>query len=141
MNKNILAIIIAVVLIIGALFLTGIIETDPVEVDPSEETGEEAGRETDEEMAQFIDCLAENELVIYGAEWCPACGQLVDSLGGYETVDPIYVECTDEGTEQERQRCEEETQTTYVPEIQIAGNLYEGARDPVTLGAEVGCEI
>ena len=55
-------------------------------------------------------------------------------------LDPIYVECA-EGTEEEAQRCEEETQTTYVPEIQIDGELYEGPNDPNSLASEVGCEI
>lgn len=141
MTKNILAIIIAAALIIGALFLSGVIELDSVEVDPGEETGEEAGQEGDEEMAQLIDCLDENELVIYGAATCPACQQLVASLGGEETVDPVYVECTQEGSPEDQEQCNENTETGYVPEIQIAGEVYEGSREPADLGAEVGCEL
>ena len=137
MNKNILSIIVAIALIVGALFLTGIVEIDS-EIDP-EEGGQEV--EIDGDMADLVDCLAENNLVIYGAHWCPACGQLADSFGGYEAIDPIYVECTDEGTKEERQRCDEEAQTTYVPEIQIDGELYEGPNDPRSLANEVGCEL
>ncbi len=134
MNKNILAIIISVLIVGSAIFYVGTL--DEVEVDQlGEETAEESG-----EMAELIDCLAENDLVIYGAEWCPACTQLAESFGGYESIDPIYVECA-EGTPEEARRCEEETKTGYVPEIQIAGELYEGATDPASMGDEVGCNL
>ena len=136
MKKDILAVVISVGVISGAIFLAGV--TDNGSADLTGSSQEEV--EVDEEMSSLIDCLAEEDLVIYGAEWCPACTQLAESLGGYDAIDPIYVECA-EGTEEEARRCQEETQTTYVPEIQIDGELYEGPNDPQSLANEVGCEL
>ena len=132
MNKNILAIIVAIALIVGALFLTGIIEIDS-EIDP-EEGGQEV--EIDGDMTDLINCLAEEGLVIYGLDTCPACTQLANSLGGYDAIEPIYVECSED-----QQECAENTKTQYVPEIQIDGELYEGNNDPRSLANEVGCEL
>ena len=132
MNKNILSIIVAIALIVGALFLTGIIEIDS-EIDP-EEGGQEV--EIDGDMTDLINCLAEEGLVIYGLDTCPACTQLANSLGGYDAIEPIYVECSED-----QQECAENTKTQYVPEIQIDGELYEGNNDPRSLANEVGCEL
>ncbi len=129
MNKNILAIVITLLLVVGAVFYIGFIENNG-----------ELDLNGNDDMSNLIDCLAENDLVIYGTSWCPACTQLVDSFGGYDAIDPIYVECA-EGTEEEAERCAEETKTEYVPEIQIAGELYEGPNDPRSLAQEVGCEL
>lgn len=131
MNKNIIAIIVGVIIIFGGIVLSGIeINSSPAST-PKEGSGQE--------MTQLIDCLEENNLVIYGSKTCPACQQLVASLGGYETVEPIYVECS-QGTEKEMKRCREETKTNYVPEIQIGGKAYDGSRTPSSLASQVGCE-
>ncbi len=108
-------------------------EDEPVE---SEEGNMEEFEEEDQGMSQFITCLAENDLVIYGLETCPACGQLADSFGGYEKIKPIYVECSEEVD-----RCRDETKTSYVPEIQIQGELYRGSRDLASIGEEAGCQL
>ncbi len=88
------------------------------------------------EEGDLIGCLEQNGVRIYGAEWCPACSRLAESLGGYDVVDPIWVECTDE-----QQRCQQEMHGSGVPEIQINGQLYQGSRDPEAIAEEVGCSI
>ena len=85
---------------------------------------------------EFNECLAENGVVIYGSEWCPACQSLVELLGGNQAIQPIYVECTNN-----QQRCTEETRTNYIPEIQINGEIYEGARTIQELASITGCEV
>lgn len=82
MNKDVLAIIISVGIISGAIFLAGISNNGSAELtEPSQEEQEE---QVDESMTELVNCLAEEDLVIYGAEWCPACTQLAESLGGYD---------------------------------------------------------
>jgi len=88
-----------------------------------------------EETTEFINCLKEAGVVIYGTRYCPACSRLIEDYGGYEMVTPIYVDCTEE-----RERCLEEMKHHYVPEIQVRERLYEGIRDPETLGEFVGCK-
>ncbi len=80
--------------------------------------------------------MAEAGLIIYGSRTCPACASLANSLGGYEKIEPIYVECSEKW-----EKCSAEMQTRYVPEIQIQGELYEGPRNPTEIGNAVSCEI
>ena len=82
----------------------------------------------------MIQCLADSGLAIYGSKSCPACVNLVKSLGGMELVDPIYLECSEE-----IQKCNEEKMTNYVPEIQINGELFEGKRTLENFAKETGC--
>ncbi len=88
------------------------------------------------EMASFNECLAENGVVIYGSNSCPYCRDLVESLGGHEAANPVYVECTEQ-----REKCDQEAKTGYVPEVQINGEVYDGPRTPEGLGQAVGCAL
>jgi hypothetical protein len=96
---------------------------------------EQENQENKDPLSFFIKCLADSGLIIYGSKTCPACLSLVNSLGGYEKVEPIYVECS-----QEWERCDSEMKTNYVPEIQIQGELYEGSRSPTDIGNIVNCK-
>ncbi len=86
-----------------------------------------------EVSGDYIACLKDAGVVIYGTKTCPACTALAESMGGYDVIAPIYVECWDE-----EERCALEMKTNYVPEIQINGEVYQGNRD--MLGQEVGCK-
>lgn len=88
------------------------------------------------EISALVNCLAENNVVIYGSATCPACLELANSFGGYEAIKPIYVECTDQ-----QERCIREMQTNYVPEIHINGEVYNGPRSPEILADITGCEM
>ncbi len=92
--------------------------------------------ESKKTIHDFIQCLKEKGVIIYGSEWCPFCKDLAESLGGYEVVDPIYVECT-----VEKERCSQEMIGRGVPEIQIKGELYQGSRDPEEIAKETSCEL
>ncbi len=98
--------------------------------EPEEETEEE------EKPITFIQCLADEGVVIYGMRGCPACEQLARNFGGYDAINLIYVECREE-----QKRCSDEMKTRYVPEIQIMGNLFEEGRTPQDLSWATGCEL
>ncbi len=147
MNKTILAILVGVFLISGALYLTRpaeevreeeeIVVSEEVEEENSETLPtEEENEEENTEINSLMDCLKREGVVVYGSKTCPACAQLVSSFGGYDIIAPIYVECAEEGS-----RCSAEKHTGYVPEIQIKGELYEGGRSPEVIASEVGCSI
>ncbi len=129
MNKKIITtlVIVFVFAIITTAFLS-------IEEKPTENNENEID-------TSLIECLDDNDLVIYGASTCPACKQLVASLGGQETVESIYVECGASGSEDDQQKCQQNAETGYVPEIQIDGQVYEGPRDPASLAGQVGCEL
>ena len=120
-------IIIALITIISLFFLSGCNEnSQPNENDITNINS----------LKEFNKCLADNGVVIYGTVFCPACNALVENLGGYEKVKPIYVECSEE-----EERCREETKTIYVPEIQINGEVYEGSRSLEALSQLTGCDL
>ncbi len=120
MNKNIYTVVAVLVLVLAAVYIATLFGPG----EPIESNG------------GFIQCLADNGLVIYGSRTCPACTQLVESLGGYEAVAAIYVECTEE-----REKCNENMQTNYVPEIHLNGEVYEGSRAPRILGEITSCQL
>ncbi len=91
---------------------------------------------TNNDMVALVDCLKESNVVIYGNKSCPACASLAESFGGYNAIDGLYVECTEE-----RERCTDEKETNYVPEIQIKGDVYSGGRAPSQLAAAVECSF
>ena len=132
MKKDILAVVISVGVISGAIFLAGVTDNGSADL-----TGGPQGEtEVNEEMSDLINCLAEEGVVIYGSEWCPFCADLVDNFGGYDIIDPIYVECTEED-----QRCQEEMIGRGVPEIQVEGEVYEGSRSPSDVAEKFNCEL
>ena len=147
MNKKI---IIIAVIAIGALFIAGYFFQKGEEIVPVPENGVENAIENnrngnngegnstgDKEVKNNIfECLADSGVVIYGTDTCPACRALIDSLGGYEKVAPIYIECN-----KERERCSKEMQTNYVPEIQINGEIYTGPRSLKGIAEAVGCNL
>ncbi len=92
--------------------------------------------ENKEVTSEFVKCLADSGMIIYGSATCPACVSLVEVLGGYEMVEPIYVECSENWD-----ICEEEKETGYVPEVQIEGVLFEGGKTPENFSMETGCEL
>ncbi len=88
-----------------------------------------------EELQQFVECLDQAGMKIYGAEWCSHCQDLVNMLGGYNVVDPIYVECTEN-----QQLCQDKGIQAY-PTIMINGSKYEGARTYQALSQATGCPV
>jgi len=152
MNKNIIIVLIALLIIGGVLYFITYEDREEIETEENEEAVEEDDEEAlpeeedeedveaevmgESETISLIDCLEEEGMTIYGSKTCPACTMLADSLGGYEAIDPIYVECTDDWD-----RCEENKETGFVPEIHIEDELYEGGRSPEELAEAVGCEL
>jgi len=98
----------------------------------------ETNNSVDEE---FIQCLAEAGVVIYGSKTCGGCSQLVEEYGGYDAIKPIYLDCSEFGSQEELKRCFEERQSEYVPEVQINGEVFEGWGSPQALSDATGCQI
>jgi len=99
---------------------------------PSQETPELPDVDP-RELASFVDCLAEEGFVIYGAEWCPHCTNLVNMFGGYEITGPIYVECPEN-----EELCTEKGITGY-PTILVNDSPYQGQRTLEGFAEATGC--
>lgn len=109
--------------------------TGQVTTEPSQEPQSEYSEEDLVKLIEFNECLAESNLVIYGAEWCGFCTSLVNMLGGYEAVESVYVECTIE-----KDLCEEKNITGY-PTIKLDGERYQGQRTFEAFAEATGCEV
>lgn len=86
--------------------------------------------------SDFIDCLYENGVTIYGTATCPYCVQLVAEYDNFKDFDKIYVDCN-----QDMERCNNEMFTNGVPEIQIDGELLQEWGSPEVLAEKTGCTI
>ena len=86
--------------------------------------------------AEFIQCLADAGMIIYGSSSCGACASLAEQFGGYDAMSPIYVECRDF-----QERCDTEKQVNYVPEVQINGLVFQDRKTLENFAIETGCEL
>lgn len=86
-------------------------------------------------LSEFSTCLASKGVKVYGANWCGYTNAWVNTLGGYESAAPVYVECTEE-----QELCSQEGITGY-PTTKINGELYNGARTLESIGQAVGCVV
>lgn len=116
-------------MVIAAVFVVPFIVSSQQNNEPEREERAIA-REQD---AALVQCLNEADVVVYGTETCPACTQFAMQFGGYDVIDPIYVECADNP-----EKCEVNMQTDFVPEIQIDGIVTED-RSKAGLAAQTGC--
>ncbi len=111
-------------------------ETDIKKDDDQKKEKDENNQIKKEITNSFIQCLAGNGVVIYGSRTCPACKKLSEEYKGYDNMDLIYVECTED-----YERCKEEMLVGYVPAIQINGEIYNKWGSPENLAKETGCEL
>ncbi len=86
--------------------------------------------------SEFIQCLADSGMVVYASKTCPACTSLAAQFGGYDFVENLFVFCSDD-----REACDKNMQTNYVPEIQYNGNLFEGDRSIEAFAKLTNCEL
>jgi ElaB/YqjD/DUF883 family membrane-anchored ribosome-binding protein len=87
-----------------------------------------------ERTRNFIECLEDEEFVIYGFKGLPDCDKLLSQFGDYNFVDLIYIECSEN-----EEKCINEMKEYYVPEIQIKGDVYQGETDTSSVEIETGC--
>jgi len=126
------------------IFLVIIVKTGKNEQAEIVENGiEDINEEKNNEKItdEFIQCLAEAGVIIYGSKTCPACDSLVQEYGDYEKIKPIYLDCSGITSEEEAKRCLEEIKTGYIPEVQIKGNLFEDWGSPEALAEITGCKL
>lgn len=95
---------------------------------------------TTKSASQFIQCLAEKGVAIYGSSTCPACKNLLSYFKDFGSLDSIYFDCSSSNAKI-RQKCSENMQTEYVPETQINGVLIKERVTPEILSEKTGCKL
>ncbi len=80
-------------------------------------------------------CLNSKNVAIYGSKTCPSCLNFIIKSGGFNALEPIYIECSDNPT-----LCREKMKTTRVPEIQINDIVYQGEKNIKIIARKVGCK-
>lgn len=96
-------------------------------------TTESYSTEDISKLKEFNQCLAQKGVKIYGANWCGYTQKWVETLGGFDAVTPIYVECTEE-----TELCQTEGISGY-PTTKINGKDYNNARTIEAIASETGC--
>jgi len=83
----------------------------------------------------FAACLSDNDIVMYGAYWCPHCQNEKKRFGdSFRFVS--YVECTEE-----TEKCTAEKIRGYPTWAFPDGRRFEGEMGLERLSAESGCEL
>lgn len=122
------------------LFPDGYDMSQPISENIPEDPAAEAERPevpemASEELNEFIDCLAQANFVIYGADWCGFTVDLISMLGGWETTGPVYVECS-----KETALCEEKGIEGY-PTILLNNEEFPGSRSIESFASYTGCSL
>jgi hypothetical protein len=121
----------------GKYFVQGVVPLTGQEASNTESSSSQPSSSYSEEdlilIADFMTCLAGKNVKIYGANWCGYTKQLVENLGGFDVVSPIYVECTEEDA-----LCAEEEVQGY-PTIKIDGEVVNIERTLEGFAEATGC--
>jgi hypothetical protein len=86
-----------------------------------------------EKIEEFMNCLSDKGVKVYGANWCGYTKALIENLGGYEVASPIYVECTED-----EELCSQEGIEGY-PTIKINGEVQNIQRTLQGFADATGC--
>ncbi len=86
------------------------------------------------DMGSLIECLEYKNFVIYGADWCPYCRDVVDLFKNHEKVELVYIECTEK-----KDFCKEKNITAY-PTIRVNNQPYQGERSLEAFAKATGCQ-
>jgi len=114
-----------------------VVEQDDVMIEEFDEfLDEQAQQQTELPSDEFIQCLVDSGMVVYASKTCPACTSLANEFGGYDAAGELFVLCGDDW-----EKCDENMQTNYVPEIQYNGELFEGGRSMQAFSDLTGCEL
>jgi len=67
------------------------------------------------EFDDLVNCMASKEIKMYGAYWCSHCNQQKELFGDSVNLfeEKIYVECAEDASDNERQKCIEKGITGY----------------------------
>lgn len=87
------------------------------------------------ELDEFAQCLAEKEVTMYGAEWCPHCQNQKRMFGNSFAYVP-YVECP-----QETSLCIERGIEAYPTWIFPDGTKLVGEQELSALAEKSGCQL
>ena len=91
-------------------------------------------------LSSFAECLASKQAKMYGAWWCPHCGDQKQELGRAFAYVP-YVECSPQGARTVSEECKE-SGIKHFPTWQFAdGSRVEGVLPLAELSRRTGCRL
>jgi hypothetical protein len=88
----------------------------------------------------FAQCLASKQAKMYGAYWCPHCGDEERMFGSSFKYVP-YVECGVPGSRAETPECKADGIKHYPTWVFASGERHEGTLPLQTLGQMTGCGL
>jgi hypothetical protein len=94
----------------------------------------------DAQYDEFAQCLADEEVVMYGAFWCPHCGEQKELFGDSKDL-LTYVECDARGDNPQVELCAEKEIESYPTWIHSDGRRWSGTQPLESLSKVSGCEL
>lgn len=88
----------------------------------------------------FAQCLADVNIVFYGAYWCPHCQEQKALFGRSADLLP-YQECSTADGQGQLALCDEAGITSYPTWVLPDGEMLRGTQDLATLAEKTGCEL
>jgi hypothetical protein len=123
----------------GEFFIESLIplSLNPMPIEQTQQPTQTSSYSEEEliKLEEFNTCLADNGMVIYGANWCGYTSQVVELLGGFNAIAPVYIECTEN-----QALCAEEGIQGY-PTLRLNGGAYQGARTLKDFSQATGCPV
>ena len=91
-------------------------------------------------LQEFNECLADARVEVYGGDWCGITVQLVQTYGGWDAIEPIYIQCQDaaRGPGKDYSLCDG---ITGFPTIKINGEEFRSGRSIEVLAQATGCPV
>lgn len=115
----------------------GLIEQEETEQQEFEEVLDDVlGADANPPSEEFIQCLVDSGMVVYASKTCPACTDLANKFGGYDSVEDLFILCGDDS-----EICSENIETGFVPEIQYNGEVFGEGRNMEDFANLTGCEL
>lgn len=95
---------------------------------------------TTAQVDEFAQCLTENDVVMYGAFWCPHCSRTKKMFGSsFQYVN--YVECDPRGDNEQSELCAEKEILNYDTWEFADGSRYISEPSFETLSERSGCPL
>ncbi len=151
-TKNIMpyALVVSALIVAGAVIFTGVyLRSAPGDIDRvlEEGGGGQASVVTPEEpeydiaiLQGLAQCLTDNGMKFYGADWCGWCKRQKELFG--EAVNALpYIECVDEETQEMTAQCQEVGISSFPTWISADGTKSPGYKSIEDLAQLSGCEL
>ncbi len=91
-------------------------------------------------IQEFSSCLAEKDFKVYGAAWCGHCQMIVETFGGEQNMEGVFIECSDANRQptEHAQLCSDQEITVF-PTMKLENEVLQIPRTLESIAEATGC--